>query len=54
MTHAVRIRLRNFCLAVLPAGMVFSFLLFPDSPPSLKLPVFPRTPLLHLQSTIRI
>ena len=27
MTHAVRIRLRNFCLAILPAGMVFGQLL---------------------------
>ena len=27
MTHAVRIRLRNFCLAILPAGIVFSLLL---------------------------
>ncbi len=27
MTHAVRTRLRNFCLAVLPAGIVFSLLL---------------------------
>ncbi len=28
MTHAVRTRILNFCLAVLPAGMVFSLLLF--------------------------
>ncbi len=28
MTHAIRTRLFNFCLAVLPAGMVFSLLLF--------------------------
>ncbi|MGA8289821.1 MAG: hypothetical protein WB950_14015, partial [Acidobacteriaceae bacterium] len=27
MTHAVRIRILTFCLAVLPAGMVFSLLL---------------------------
>ena len=27
MTHAVRIRLRNFCLAILPAGIVFGQLL---------------------------
>jgi FG-GAP-like repeat/Bacterial Ig domain len=32
MTHAIRTRLFNFCLAVLPAGMVFSLLLlFPFS-----------------------
>ena len=28
MTHAIRTRILNFCLAVLPAGMVFSLLLF--------------------------
>ena len=28
MTHAVRTRIRTFCLAVLPAGIVFSLLLF--------------------------
>jgi hypothetical protein len=31
MTHVVRIRLRNFCLAILPAGIVFSLLLCPLS-----------------------
>ena len=52
MTHAVRTRIRNFCLAVLPAGIVFSSLLLCPLGGFSQTPSFPRTPRLRLQSTI--
>ena len=51
MTHAVRTRICNFCLAILPAATVFILLLFHRVAPYLKLPVFPRTRFLLLPAT---